>query len=175
MTIKLFHADIFQNQDEGIVLTVDGAARGMEGNIARSFARVYPDIWEEVDEEISYPIVLGRAQAIKIHSDYDFHNKYCFIAATLNHIDTLSDREKLDVQSSALRHVLSLAESRRLNSIATTIMVGGWRLELEDALVNMVKVIQRANELSSQVPDVSVYVLSEQEFLMAHELLTRYL
>ena len=64
MSITIHHADIFKNQEEGILLTVDGAAKGMEGNIARRFGREYQEIWDEINEDIDYPIPLGRAQAI---------------------------------------------------------------------------------------------------------------
>jgi O-acetyl-ADP-ribose deacetylase (regulator of RNase III) len=174
MSIYLHNVDIFKNREEGIILTVDGAAKGMEGNIARRFEREYPDAWEEIQDEIVYPLPLGRAQAVDIHPDYAHRNKTCFIASTLNHLDTLTEKQKLEVQSSALRHVLSLAEAKQISSIATTVMVGGWRLELTRALESMLSTIQRAKELSKLVPEVSIYILSEKEFSTAKQVFEKY-
>jgi len=33
MSIYLHNVDFFENREEGILLTIDGAAKGMEGNI----------------------------------------------------------------------------------------------------------------------------------------------
>jgi len=175
MSINLHNIDFFENKEEGIILTVDGASKGMEGNMARRFEREYPDVWQEMQDEIVYPIPLGRAQAVDIHPDYAHKNKACFIASTLNHLDTLTENQKLDVQSSALRHVLSLAEAKQISSIATTVMVGGWRLELCKALNSMLSTILRAQELSKLVPDVSIYILSEKEFATAKQVFEKYI
>ena len=174
MSICLHNLDLFENREDGIILTVDGAAKGMEGNIARRFEREYPDVWEEIQDEINYPIPLGRAQAVDIHPDYALINKMCFIASTLNHLDTLTERQKLEVQSSALRHVLSLAEAKKISSIATAVMVGGWRLELDKALESMLMTIKRAKDLSPFVPDVSIYILSEKEFSVAKQVFEKH-
>ncbi len=48
MSIQLIHHSIFTGQEKAVLLTVDGAANGMEGNIARTFARLYPECWEEL-------------------------------------------------------------------------------------------------------------------------------
>lgn len=164
MKLELTHKNLFESSEGGILLAIDGASKGMEGNLARNFARLNPDVWEEIEYEITYPMALGTAKVFEILSDIDCKYKFCFIASTLNHLDVLSDHEKLKVQSSAFRQVLSLAESRGVRSIATAVMVGGWRLELCMAYAKMVETYTNAIELSSAVPRVNIYTMAQKEF-----------
>ena len=62
MSIEIKKGNLFESKSDAIILTVDGARRGMEGNIARAFGRKYPDIWEELEYEIEYPISLGSSK-----------------------------------------------------------------------------------------------------------------
>ena len=167
MLLNIIHQNLFEGEEDGIILTVDGAARGMEGNLARAFARIYPDVWEELEYDIEYPIPLGMSRVYEIHPDLDCKNSYCFIASTLNHLDTLADDEKLQVQASALRAVLSLAESRGIKSVATGVLVGGWRLELENALEQMMSTYLRARSLSIGTPALNIYLLEHSKFQQA--------
>ncbi len=164
MTIELINKNLFENSEEGILLTIDGAAKVMEGNLARSFARLNPEAWEEIEYELQYPIPLGVTKIFNIHPDVECNNRYCFIASTLNHLDTLSTEEKLNIQSSALRMALSLAESRMVSSVASAVMLGGWRLELKEALGNMLDVYQRAETLSNTIPLLRIYIMASSEY-----------
>lgn len=164
MNFEIKHKNLFEGSEDGIILTVDGAAREMEGNLARAFARLNSDAWEEVEFDIEYPIPLGTSKVYEVHPDIECNNRYCFIASTLNHLNVLSDEEKLKIQSSALRHVLSLAEAKGIRTISTAILVGGWRLELEVALEEMISTYRRAASISNTIPSLSVYVLASSEF-----------
>ena len=164
MSLEIKHRNLFESSESGIILTVDGAARGMEGNLARTFARLNADAWEEIEFDIEYPIPLGSSKVYEVHPDIECNNRYCFIASTLNHLDVLSDEEKLKIQSSALRHVLSLAEAKGVRDIGTAILVGGWRLELEVALEEMISTYRRAASISNTIPSLSIYVLASSEF-----------
>ena len=167
MKIEIFNKNLFESSDEGIILTIDGAAKGMEGNLARNFARLNPEAWEEIEYDIKYPIPLGTSKVFEIHPDIECKNKYCFIASTLNHLDTLTEGEKLKVQSSAFRQALSLAESNQISILATAVMVGGWRLEFEVALDNMLKTYLNAFSISSTVPALRIYIMASSEFQRA--------
>ncbi|MES9831906.1 MAG: hypothetical protein ABW139_06645 [Candidatus Thiodiazotropha sp. DIVDIV] len=48
MSIELIHGNLLQGSDDAIILANNGAAKGLEGNIARRFAQKYPDAWEEI-------------------------------------------------------------------------------------------------------------------------------
>jgi len=164
MTLKIFNKNLFEGNEEAIILTVDGASRGMEGNIARTFARLNADVWEDLESEIGYPIPLGLARVYEIHPDFECNQKYFFIASTLNHLGVLADSEKLKIQASAFRHVLSIAEARGIKSICTGVMVGGWRLDLELAFDQMVKTYLNAASNSGAVPNVHIYVLGGNQY-----------
>lgn len=167
MKIQVHHQDVFTAQEEGLILTVDGSARGMEGNIARRFAMQYPEDWEEINETLHYPIPLGNTQAIAVLGDEVIQHRHYFIASTLHHGHVLSDKQKLEIQASALRHALSLAEARQVKSIATTVMVGGWRLEFGQAFRQMLNTISRAQEISPSTPTVSIYIAKQTDYTTA--------
>lgn len=48
MPLRVLQADLFSVKSEALLLTIDGARRGLEGNLARQFARLSPDDWEDV-------------------------------------------------------------------------------------------------------------------------------
>lgn len=62
MNVQLINNNIFTGNEQALILTVDGAATGMEGNIARAFSRHYPECWEELSLDIDYPIPLGQSR-----------------------------------------------------------------------------------------------------------------
>lgn len=49
MAMEILRGSLLDAPDDAIILTIDGAAKGMEGNIARAFTRKYPDVWEELE------------------------------------------------------------------------------------------------------------------------------
>ncbi len=164
MSIDLFHEDLFDGLDEAVILTIDGAAKGMEGNLARAFARLHPDAWEEIEDNLSYPMPLGTAKLIEIHPDLSCHYKFCFIASTLNHLLVLTDQEKLNVLSGALRQVLSIGAAKGIKSIGTAVLVGGWRLPIEAAFEQICKTYSNAKAHSASTPKLNIYVLGNAEY-----------
>lgn len=173
MSIDLLQKNLFDGLDEALILTIDGAAKGMEGNIARAFARLHPDAWEEIDYNLKYPIPLGTAKVVEIHPDLKCQYKFCFIASTLNHLHVLTDQEKLNVLSSALRQVLSIGAARGIKSIGTAVLAGGWRLPIEVAFDQICKTYSNAKALSSATPKLNIYVLENTEHERLRQHMTR--
>lgn len=138
MTISMVNQNILDSTADAIILSIDGAKKGMEGNIARAFAKKYPTAWELLEYEITYPIPLGMSNIFNIEDDDDCNQKFCIIASTLHHLDVLEQSSKGNIINSALRYALTQANNHQLKSFCTTIMKGGWRLELEDALTQMI-------------------------------------
>ena len=159
MRLEIVQGDLLEGHEDGLVLTVDGAARGMEGNLARLFCRQYPDAWEDIEDRIVYPIPLGSAQLFEVDPDIGSRFRFVFIASTLHHLGALSEEQKLAIQGNALRTVLSLGERNGLRSIATALMVGGWRLEAPHALDQMVATYLRALSQSARTPLLRVRIL----------------
>lgn len=150
--------------EEAIILTIDGSAKGLEGNIARAFGRKYAEAWEELECQIEYPISLGAAKIYEIESELECNNKYCFIASTLHHVEVLDKFQKLRILGSAMRSVLSLASVKRISSISSAVLIGGWRLEIEDALNEMIKTYRVARGAFSYTPLLRVYILGATVF-----------
>ncbi len=164
MSIDLLHKNLFDGLDEGVILTIDGTASGMEGNLARAFSRLYPDAWDEINYKLKYPVPLGTAIVIEINPDLKCHYKFFFLASTLNHLLVLTEQEKLNVLSNALRQVLAIGEARGIQSIGTAVLTGGWRLPIEVAFDQICKTYSIAKAVSSTTPKLNIYVRETNEY-----------
>ena len=107
MAVQILKGNALDARADALVLTIDGARRGMEGNIARAFARRWPEVFEEIEEQIHYPVPLGRTVAINPESDCPFRT--ILLASTLHHLDVLSDKQKSSIIASALSGAINLA------------------------------------------------------------------
>lgn len=169
MPTQIRKGNALDAQAEALILTIDGARRGMEGNIARAFSRRWPDGFEEVDEQIRYPVPLGRTVATHAHSDCPFRT--ILFASTLHHLDVLSETQKAAVVSSALREAVSLAQKDRCQTVATAVMSGGWRLPFEAALDAMLKTLASYGT-EGRVPTIQIHVLTDADFEVASKKIT---
>lgn len=162
MTIRICHGNIFESKAGAIILTIDGARAGMEGNITRQFGRLYPDAWEDLERDISYPIRLGGAKIYPISRDLGCRFSHCIIASTLHHLELMSTQEKLSVVRSCLSSSMRLATTSGIRSICTPILSGGWRLTIEEALDEMLTTYLHP----SQSPTVYllVYIRDAKDF-----------
>ena len=133
--IEIVHGDVLAARADAVILAIDGAKRGMEGNVARAYARRWPDAWMEIEDEIKYPVPLGRAVAIHPENESGF--PLVLIASTLHHLDTLTDAQKAGIVRSALLDSVQLALRHRVSRVVVAAMTGGWRLELLQALEAM--------------------------------------
>lgn len=138
MGLEVIHGDVLNSSAEALLLTIDGTKQGMEGNIARQFAKLFPEDWTYLLRDIKYPVPIGRTVAVLWDGDCQW--KYLLFASTLHHVDTLDDGQKLGVIRSALAEALQLCVRLQIRSLATAVMQGGWRLSAEDALLEMGKV-----------------------------------
>lgn len=164
MTMSVVNRNILDSSAEAIILTIDGAKKGMEGNIARAFAKKYPNAWELLEYEITYPIPIGMAKIFNIEDDDDCNQKFCIIASTLHHLDVLEQSSKRNIINSALRYALTQANNHQLKSLCTTIMKGGWRLELEDALVQMITTYSSFANAYIGAPRLEVCIDNVEEY-----------
>ena len=166
MPIQILKGNTLDAQADALILTIDGGRRGMEGNVARAFARRWPEVFEEIDEQIQYPVPLGRTVAARTDSDCPFRT--ILFASTLHHLDVLSETQKAAIISSALREAVSLALKHRCRSVATAVMTGGWRLPFEAALDSMLKTLEPYAS-SETLPNILIHVLTEADWAKACE------
>lgn len=173
MNIKLINSNIFSGKEQAIILTVDGLAQGMEGNIARAFARLYPECWEELSFDIQYPIPLGQSRLYEIDEglaeDENCPYRYVLLASTLHHLETLDNQQKTQVISQALTSSLSLAAQKSIKQLATAALSGGWRLSEMDALHAMVNAYQQLSEVNQQIPTLNIYMMEKAKYHLARE------
>jgi hypothetical protein len=52
VVLRVLHGNVLDAIADALILTIDGAKKGMEGNIARAFARKWPEIWHELEDEM---------------------------------------------------------------------------------------------------------------------------
>lgn len=166
MAIRILKGNALDAQADALILTIDGARRGMEGNIARAFARRWPETFEEIDEQIRYPVPLGRTVATHPESDCPFRT--ILFASTLHHLDVLPDMQKSAIISSALSEAVTLTLKHRCRSVATAVMSGGWRLPFEVALSAMLKTLEPYASRET-FPAVLIHVLTEANWAKARE------
>lgn len=170
MGLYIAVGNVLDEDVDGLILTVDGARLGLEGNIARQFARRYPDDWEDVASRVRYPLPLGRAMGIACTLDAPF--KMVVIASTLHHLDVFSDTQKLGIIRSACSEAIAIASRSRLRSLAAAVMRGGWRLGTEEAFGAMVDASGSLAGLRGGL-DLRVVVSSQDEAHVLTEVATR--
>lgn len=164
MPFCIAHGDVLDAVADGLLLTIDGARKGMEGNVARDYARRWPDAFEEVEYEIPYPLPLGRTVAAHPESESPF--PFVLIASTLNHIDVLTDSQKSGIVGSALREAIAIAQRRGIQRLVTPVMTGGWRVPFASALDAMLAVARPLSLVDSGLT-LAIQVRDERDFQSA--------
>lgn len=168
--LGIVHGDVLSARADALILTIDGARRGLEGNIARVFSRRWPDTWIDIEDQIRYPVPLGRSVAT--HSESECAFPLVLIASTLHHIEQISDAEKQTVIRSALREAIALAQRHRTRLVATAVMTGGWRLGLDAALQAMFDVLRPIASPDSATT-VALHLVGRKDFELAIEVARR--
>jgi len=52
--LKLLHNNVFDVVADALLLTIDGQARGLRGNVAHAFQRRWPDAYEDFESRLRY-------------------------------------------------------------------------------------------------------------------------
>jgi hypothetical protein len=129
--LQLFHINVLDAQADALVLTIDGQARGLRGNIAHAFQRRWPEAYEDFESQLRFPVPLGTA--VRVDADTDCPWRTILFVSTLHHLETLDDAGKLNVIHRALGAALQTAAHTGLRALATAPMKGGWRLATPEA------------------------------------------
>ncbi|MEK6236620.1 MAG: macro domain-containing protein [Planctomycetales bacterium] len=161
MTIRLIRGDLLDSDAEAIALTIDGAGPGLEGGVARAFAKRFPEAWAAVESQIQYPIPLGDADAFPIEED-TARERLVILASTLHHTESFSENDKRAVVRDAFRNALESAAIHRKKSLAAAIFSGGWRLSSSQAMNEMVNTYLRL-AMHKTLPDLHVHVIEDEE------------
>lgn len=164
--LTIIHGNVLASKADALILTIDGKKRGLEGNIARAFARRWADAWIDIEDQVRYPVPLGRAVATRPENDCSF--PLVLMASTLHHVEQLGDAEKQAVIRSALHEAIGLAQRHKAARIATAVMTGGWRLGLDAALEAMFDCLSPISSPSSTT-SLALHLLSRKDFELTVE------
>jgi hypothetical protein len=166
-TIEIEFDDVLDARADAVVLTIDGARRGLEGNIARAFARRWPDAWTEIEDSVRYPLALGNAVAVNPEEECGF--AVVLVASTLHHVDILDTGQKTRLIRAALSRVIQLARLRRVRKLAMAPFTGGWRLELHEALHAMFQELRMIGSIEN-APCVALHFRTDADLRLAVEI-----
>lgn len=133
--LQLVHANVLDATADALLLTIDGQARGLRGNVAHAFQRRWPEAYEDFEAQLRFPIPLGSAVRIDAESDSPWQT--ILFVSTLHHLETLDDTSRHRVILNGLVSALNIAARTGLRTLATTPMKGGWRLKSADAYRTM--------------------------------------
>jgi len=162
MLVELVHGDIVKSTDDAVIITVDGAAKGLEGNISRQFKQVYGEDWEIVEESFAFPISLGCSAYVE--TDPPIPNKIVFAASILDHRNVVNRHQMPGVVRSALSEIFETAVGLRLESISCPLLKGGWRMDAITALKVMVAV---SDDFLTYHGILRIYILERTEYEQA--------
>jgi hypothetical protein len=135
MPFEIRAQNVLDASTDALILTIDGAKAGLEGNIARQFAKKWPDDWPLMARALRYPIPLGRT--VPLPWDGDCPWKLVLFASTLHHVEIMDSAQKQRIIRSAFSEALALCARYNATSVATAVLQGGWRLTQEEALSSM--------------------------------------
>jgi hypothetical protein len=161
MTMQVSQGDVFAAKADALIVTLDGAKQGLRGNVAHGFLRRWPEAYEDFEAQVRFPMRLGTGQLVALDNDSPF--AAVLFVSTLHHLDTFTDEQKLGVLRAAFVHALDLAQRAGIRSMATTVLKGGWRLEVGPAYEAMRNVYpgtrfaQRCGRLDVYMSDAAEY------------------
>lgn len=129
--IQFFTGDVLDAQADALILTIDGASAGLEGNIARQFAKRWPIDFQDMEKTLPYPIPIGRTVGLEWEGDAPW--RLFLFASTLHHVEVLTDHQKQAVVQRAFAEALQVAARYGARVVSTPLLQGGWRLSTEYA------------------------------------------
>lgn len=164
MELKLIYGDLFSNNSEAILLNIDGEGKseGMEGRLARHFRKIHPEIWNDILKLRPDEIALGNIFTYRPSEGISSQYKAVILASTHNHMDDLSEKDRQDVAYTAFKKALQSAVKMNIKSLATPLLVGGWRLNADMAFMAMTNAIEEIK--GDPDLDINIYILDEKDY-----------
>ena len=83
--IEFVAGDVLNAGSDALVLTIDGARAGVERNVARQFAKRWPDDFRDMAKSLRYPIPVARTVEVEWEGGAPW--KLFLFASTLHHVD----------------------------------------------------------------------------------------
>lgn len=162
MGISIIHGNVLDAENDALILTIDGTKKGMEGNIARQFAKKRPEVWAELEDEISYPLPLGQVFDYEPVSECPF--KLLLVASTLAHMGNLTEHYLKSIVRTAFDEALTRATEYNISKIASAVMSGGWRLKPQAAFLAMMDGYESAARNGIEIV-TEIYLPDQPQYL----------
>ena len=169
MPVRVHVSDIFESPADGLILSIDGQQSGMQGQVARAFEKRWPNQWQHIENNLQLPIPLGHVEPIELDDVGSCPFGTVFFASTLHHLGVLTPRQKQRLVAKATTNALKAAARLQIECLASTVMVGGWRLSLDQALVGMLSGFKAALPQARTI-ELNVYGLDPELKAIARRL-----
>lgn len=171
MRLVLRQGNVLDADADALLLPIDGAARGLEGNVARQFTRRFgAEAWEQIESEVAFPVALGTAAWVTLAAPARF--RAVALLSILSHRD--NDRAAGYVRS-ALGEACARAARLGVRTLASPLLRGGWRLGAAAAFQAMLDVVDARRDddvclaVYSLLPEHHDYLVGLARSLGAHD------
>ncbi len=161
MKLKINNESLFDHTSDAIILTIDGAAKGMAGKAARTFGELYPEIWQFIESQVQYPVTAGSCVSTLIPGGIPF--KVVFLAATLTHLPDMQNASQKSLSLRAFNMAVRDATVLGLKTIRCSLPGGGWRVDPLNAFMILSQILEKTYS-STKGMELQLCVLEKDLF-----------
>jgi hypothetical protein len=158
MNIILRKGDVLEACADALIVTFDGLL-DMKGNTLAQFEKKWPNEWVDINKQLSHHVALGRASCGKAKPPVPF--KHIFSLSILDHGNDAQREDMPGFLMGALQHAFRTGQSMEIQSYASPLLRGGWRINSDKAFKTMVDAVDRFNDYKGSI---DVYINDQKEF-----------
>jgi len=168
MVMRVEEQSVLNAGVDAFILTFDGEnpafRRGADfatGTVANQFRDKFPDAWRVLEAALRDepgPVKCGRVLAVDLPDGVGPKGlRGVILASTLRHRGDVEGRAMSGIVVSAVRDAVRSARERGWESLASTVMRGGWRLATGDGFQAMVQGYREAARAAGpKVPELVI-------------------
>ena len=161
MKLKINNESLFDRTSDSLILTIDGASKGMAGKAARTFGELYPEIWQFIESQVQYPVTAGNSVSISIPGGIPF--KVVFLASTLTHLPDMQNTSQKSLSLRAFNMAIRDAIVLGLKTIRCSLPIGGWRVDPLNAFMILSQILEKTYS-SKKGMELQLCILEEDIF-----------
>lgn len=134
---------------DAIIVTVDGSSVDSMGSIASQLRRRMGDAWDDIEDQLEFPIPLGNIQIATITETINedaqepVNFKHVFFLSVLDHLQEVQASQRPEIVRKGLVRALEVAAQLGLKTVASPLLRCGWRVTEDMAH----KIMRSADEL----------------------------
>lgn len=161
MPLKIHNSDIFSQKSGLIILPIDGISPNHEGTLGRNFIKLFPESWKSVSQKVNYPIPLGKIFCCECKEPDSF--EFVALASMLNHTSSNAPSSYKSIVYEITKQTVSYTINNKIARVATPILSGGWRLNIDEAFLAMIDGYEKVR-LSGKLLKLEIFELNEDKF-----------